>query len=79
MSTGLDFIPITENASGIIIEGHVGKWYSVGKSSHKGLTIYELEHETYGDEAAHLIVYADGKILLDDVWNSFNDLELLEG
>lgn len=61
----------------IKIENHVGKWYVVDESYHNGEKVFELEHETYGDEAAHLIVNKNGKVILDDVWNSFSDLELL--
>lgn len=64
----------------IKIEGHVGKWYVIDEAectnpSGEKEMLFQLEHETYGDEAAHLIVRANGKIVLDDVWNGYSDLD----
>ncbi len=36
--------------------------------------LFLLEHEDYADEAAHIIVNEDGMVVLDDVWNGFDDL-----
>lgn len=71
----------------ITISGHIGTWYVIDEGDFvltpdtddgKALTIpahlYLLEHEEYGDEAAHIIVNEDGKVVLDDVWNGFDDL-----
>ena len=32
------------------------------------------EHDEYGDEAASVIVDQDGRLLLEDVYNGFDDL-----
>ena len=39
-----------------------------------------MEHDTYGDEAACIIVDERGKLVLDDVYNGFDDdtLRLLD-
>lgn len=58
----------------IKIEGHKGTWYIIDTMSHKGIKVHLLEHETYGDEAACLIVDNHGQIILDEVWNGFEDL-----
>lgn len=57
----------------IKIEGHRGTWYVVGEEVILGVVVYELESEQWGDEAAHLIVNEKLEILLDEVWNSFDD------
>lgn len=57
----------------IKILGHVGSWYVIDQMLFNGQTIYLLEHETYGEDAAALIVAEDLKIILDDVWNGFDD------
>jgi hypothetical protein len=62
---------------GIKINGHVGTWYIIGESFYKGEKVYLLEHEKYGDEAASLIVNGDLKIIMDEVFNGFSDLECL--
>ena len=33
-----------------------------------------LGHDEYGDEAASVIVDQDGRLLLEDVYNGFDDL-----
>jgi hypothetical protein len=73
---------ITESMEHIRIEGHTGTWYVIdsGKFYNHGFGsaphyFFLLEHEEYGDEAASLIVDDEGEIILDDVWNGFNDLE----
>ena len=39
-----------------------------------------MEHDTYGDEAAYIIVDERGKLVLEDVYNGFDDdtLRLLD-
>lgn len=66
---------ITSTSDGIKINGHRGKWYVVDTTYFRGKRVFLLEHETYGDMAANLIVDKEGNIILDDVWNGFNDLE----
>ena len=65
--------PIKENSDHIKIEGHRGRWYVIDTIYVKGSPLFLLEHETYGDEAPSLIVKEDGTIVLDDVWNGFDD------
>lgn len=63
----------------IKIKGHIGTWYVIDEGYHNGKKVYLLEHEEYGDEAAALVVDQDLNIIMDDVWNGFNDLDDLEG
>lgn len=63
---------------GIKIDGHRGRWYVVDESEWKGEKVFLLEHETYGDEAACLIANEKLEVIMDDVWNGFDDLENLE-
>ena len=67
--------PITADTDHIKIEGHIGKWYVIDERIYYGEKVFLLEHETYGDEAACLIVNETGKIILDDVYDGFDDLE----
>lgn len=67
---------IDRDSVDIVIDGHIGTWYVIDfQTQLDGNDIFLLEHETYGDEAACLIVDEDGNILLDDVWNGFDDYE----
>ena len=65
---------INKKSRGIYIADYVGTWYVIDskRDVYYG-EIYLLEHEEYGDEAACLIVDRDGTVLLDDVWNGFED------
>lgn len=64
----------------ISIDGHTGTWYVIDEGEYKApaarypVRCFLLEHETYGDEAAALIVSSAGVVLLDDVYNGFDDL-----
>ncbi|MEW6215830.1 MAG: hypothetical protein AB1478_11630, partial [Nitrospirota bacterium] len=44
---------------------------------HNGEPAYLLESEIYGDEVPCLIVDKAGKIILDEVYNGFSDLEYI--
>lgn len=66
---------INENSSLITVEGHIGTWYVIDTAEINGTAYFLLEHEEHGDEAACVIVDGDGKLVLDDVWNGFDDLQ----
>ena len=62
----------------IEIEGHIGTWYVIKAMSHKivgGEFAFLLEHEEYGDEVPCLIVDCNYKIIADEIWNGFGDLD----
>lgn len=63
--------------TGIKIKGHVGKWYVIEEGYHKERKIYLLEHETFGDEAACLIVDKELNVVMDEVHNGLSDLASL--
>jgi hypothetical protein len=78
---------LDRNSGGIEITGHKGTWYVIDEGDYKitqdvdgkpeTLTahLFLLESELYGDEAACLIVNEEKQIILEDVWNGFDDLE----
>jgi hypothetical protein len=59
----------------IKIEGHIGTWYVIDEATRNDTLYYLLEHEEYGSDTACLVVDSDYKIILDDVWNGFDDLD----
>lgn len=59
----------------IKVEGHKGTWYVIETNVIEGRSLFLLEHEEYGDEAACIIVDEHGKLVMDDVWNGFDDYE----
>ena len=66
----------------IKIKGHIGRWYVIdeGYQQLNGTQqyLYMLEHETYGDEAECLIIDKDLNLILDEVYNGWDDLEYME-
>ena len=59
----------------IEVEGHIGTWYTIDTTTIKDKQFFLLEHEEYGDETSALIIDAEGKLILADVWNGFDDLD----
>ncbi len=69
---------ITAKSDNIRVEGHKGTWYVVDEMDYKEYgKVFLLEHEYYGDEAPHIIINEYNEIVLEDVWNGFDDLEEL--
>lgn len=73
---------LNENSQHIHIDGHVGTWYVIEKkdievsfNNDKPYTYFLLEHEAYGQDAAGLIVNEEGKVIVEDVYNGFDDLQ----
>lgn len=69
----------------IKVERHRGKWYvienmyvspaTISNYNGKPYWAFLCEHETYGDETACVIINEDGELILDDVWNDWDDLD----
>ena len=62
----------------IRINGDVGTWYIIDEKEYKDKTLYLLEHEDFGDEAGCLIIDKNYNVVMDDVWNGFDDYDYLE-
>ncbi|SHM92563.1 protein of unknown function [Anaerosporobacter mobilis DSM 15930] len=71
----LNKVQITEDGYNIEVDGHIGTWYVIDTEVVDSTKYYLLEHEEHGDGAACIIVDGDGKLVLDDVWNGFDDLK----
>lgn len=67
---------ITAESKGISIKGHIGTWYVIDSGFHNGVEVFLLEHEKHGEDAASIIVTAQGSIILEDVQNGLDDLEI---
>lgn len=66
---------ITDDDYNIEVDGHIGTWYVIDTEVLDSTKYFLLEHEEHGDGAACVIVDGDGKLVLDDVWNGFDDLK----
>jgi|GEM_PF-519314 len=66
-------ILINEKSDHISVSGHTGTWYVIDNDTIDGKRVFLLESEQHGDEAAALIVDENVNLLLDDVYNGFDD------
>ena len=66
---------ITEDGYNIEVDRHIGTWYVIDTEVIDSTKYFLLEHEEHGDEVACVIVDGDGKLVLDDIWNGFDDLK----
>ena len=62
---------ITRESKSIKIEGHVGRWDVIDVGSYEGKEAFLLEHTTYGEDEASLIIDSSGRVLEDEVYNGF--------
>lgn len=61
------------DTDGLAVKGHIGTWYAIDSVSLSGRDFFLMEHETYGDEAANIVVDSGGKLVLDDVFDGFDE------
>ena len=66
---------ITEGSSNIEVEGHIGTWYVIDTEVIDGTKYFLLEHEEHGDIAPCVLIDSDANLVLEDVWNGFDDLK----
>ncbi len=79
---------ITRDSDRIRVEGHRGTWHvidegwfswtedtSFGEAKTTRAHLFLLEHNTWGDEPPSVIVNQNGALVLEDVYNGFDDLE----
>jgi len=59
----------------ISVKGFKGTWYIIDEAYFSGKEVYLLEHEEFGDEAACIIINKELELILNNVWNGFDDLE----
>lgn len=69
----------TQQIENVTIEGHKGTWYLIDATIYNGVQYKLWESENFGEDAAAIITSENG-IVLEDVWNGFDDLyEEMEG
>lgn len=73
-NTLLSLHSLDENSENLEVDGHTGVWYVIASETIDDTKYFLLEHEYYGDECANLIVDGRCDLILEDVFNSFDDL-----
>ena len=64
---------VTIHTEHLEVDGKEGKWVVYDSIFVEGIEFFLLEHETYGGEAANIIVDKDGKLVVDRVTNGFDE------
>lgn len=65
-------ITVTEQTSGLTVDGHFGTWHTIDSIEVQGETFFLMEHDEHGDEAACISVNADGRLVAEDLFNGFD-------
>lgn len=63
---------VTEQTSGLMVEGHMGTWYTIGQREYHGERFFLMRHDEYGSEAADIIVSENGTLVAEDLRNGFD-------
>ena len=64
---------VNMDTTGLAVSGHVGTWHTIDHREIDGHTFYLMEHDSFGDEAACLIVDERGRLAVEDVYNGFDE------
>lgn len=61
--------------------GHKGTWSSITSDNFnfRGVeeSLYLMEHDSYGEEAACVVIDSGGVLIAEDCWNGFDDVRYL--
>lgn len=63
---------VTEQTSGLMVEGHMGTWHTIGQREYHGERFFLMRHDEYGSEAADIIVSENGILVAEDLRNGFD-------
>lgn len=64
---------ISMETQGLSIPGHIGTWHTIDKCEIDGHFFFLMEHDTFGDETACLVVDQNGRLVIDQVYDGFDD------
>lgn len=63
---------VTEQTSGLMVEGHMGTWHTIGQQEYHGERFFLMRHDEYGSEEADIIVSENGTLVAEDLRNGFD-------
>ncbi len=68
--------PLSFDTTHFHIEGKEGSWLAFDSVIIDGRQFFLMEHETYGKEAAWVVLDEDGKLIVDNVYQGFDQTVL---
>ncbi len=73
---GSSSAPLSFDTTHFHIEGKEGSWLAFDSMIVDGRQFFLMEHETYGKEAAWIVLDEDGKLIVDNVYQGFDQTVL---
>ena len=64
---------VNMDTTGLAVSGHIGTWHTIDHREVDGAAFYLMEHDTFGDDAACIILDERGKLVLDQVYDGFDE------
>jgi hypothetical protein len=64
---------LTMDSTDISVNQHIGTWHPIEQQKIDGKDYFLLEHDTYGQDAAAVIVDASGVLYAQDVYDGFSE------
>lgn len=64
--------PVNIDTAGLEIAGHVGTWHTIDNAMVDGHMFWLMEHDTYGDRAACIILDDQGNPVLSNIYDGFD-------
>lgn len=64
---------VNNNSKGIKIKNLKDTFYVIDSNEYNGKKLFLLESEKYGDEVAGIIIDEDRNVIMDEIWNGFDD------
>ena len=72
-------VSVNMETDGLAVDRHFGTWHTIDKADVDGASFYLMEHDTYGDDSPCIIVDGKGELVLDKIYDGFDEhtLDLL--
>lgn len=65
-------VQVDKDTSGLYVEGHFGTWHTAETREIMGAPFFRMEHDTYGNTVAGIIVNEKGKMVAEDLEHGFD-------
>jgi hypothetical protein len=72
--TGSAGNPLAMDMEGVVIDGKAGTWTVIDVATVEEQNFFLMEHETYGRQAAFVVLDQNKKVVANDNYNGFDDV-----
>ena len=64
---------VSMETQGFSVPSHIGTWHTIDRCEIDGHSFFLMEHDTFGDEAACIVVDQNGGLVIDFVYEGLDD------